>query len=159
MTTEERLARLERKNRRLTLGLVLTAVAAGVVAAAGAARTGAVPEVVTARKFCLVDENGKARAGLFVFEGGPVFTLLDENDKPRVMLRVNKEGPDLALLDENAKTRAFMALDKDGPALCLSDENGKNRAKLAVIKLGAGLVLLDENGRILRQVVGSAPGK
>ena len=43
MTTEERLARLERNNRRLTLALVLAAVVAGVVAAAGMARTDAVP--------------------------------------------------------------------------------------------------------------------
>ena len=58
-TFEERLTRLERKNRRLTLALLLTGVVAVLVVTIGMARTDPVPEKLKARGFELSDENGK----------------------------------------------------------------------------------------------------
>ena len=58
MTTEERIERLERQNRHLRLGFASVAVAA-VAIFAGAAHRQAVPEVIKAKAFHLVTDDGK----------------------------------------------------------------------------------------------------
>jgi len=102
-TIEERLTRLERKNRRLTLAVLLTGVAAALVVTVGMARTEAVPDAVRAHSFVLLDENGKVRAMLAVAKDGPGLRLSDENGKLRASLGVTEDGPGLHLLDENGR--------------------------------------------------------
>ena len=70
MTIEERLTKLERKNRRLTLAMLFTGVAAALVVTVGMARTEAVPDVVRAHSFELLDGNDKMRAALKVTKDG-----------------------------------------------------------------------------------------
>jgi hypothetical protein len=176
MTTEERLTRLERKNRWLTLALLFMGVAATLVVTAGMQRTEAVPEVVKARRFLLVDENGKERArlGLAKAFSGLVLssengsavalaagndmqalTFMGENGKQRAVLMTLKDGhAGLAVLDENEKPRARLVVDKDGPGLNLLDENDKIRAALQLPKDGPSLNLSDENGK-QRAVLGA----
>ena len=81
MTTEERMNHLERTNRRLTMALVLVGMATIITVAAGMGPAEAVPNVVKARSFVLVDENGKERATLSVTRFGTQLTLVDENGK------------------------------------------------------------------------------
>ena len=100
---KERLTRLERKNRRLTLALVSVGTAAILAVAVGMAASEAVPDEVKARKFTLVDANGKVRAMLTVDKSGTGVSLLDENGKPRATLTVLNTVPDLSLLDENGR--------------------------------------------------------
>ena len=148
MTTEERLEKLERelacakrRNRWLlsivgltVVGLGLAVVGLGLTrtwtkttAAAQAQAMGAVPKVISAEAFILVDENGKCRAALD--------------------MTMNKDGPMLRLSDENGKTRAVLAAFKDVSWLSLYDENSKVRAAMNVNKNGPGMTLLDENGK------------
>jgi hypothetical protein len=61
MTIEERLTKLERKNRILTLAMLLTGAAATLVVTIGMARTDAAPDVVSAHSFQLSD--GAVRYG------------------------------------------------------------------------------------------------
>ncbi len=79
MEIEERVAKLERKNRRLTLVLVLVVVAAGLAVVAGMAAPEAVPDVLRAHAFVLVSGDGKPRAGLAMDKVGPRIDVLDEN--------------------------------------------------------------------------------
>ena len=133
------------------LGFVLLPIIifiARLVVTAGMERTEAVPEVVKARQFLLVDENGKERAGLSMGKDGPVLVLVDENGKERAGLSMGKDGPGLALMDENEKPRAVLGMGKDGVVLSLMDENGKQGAVLRVKKVeGSFLGLRDENGK------------
>ena len=150
MTIEERLTKLERKNRMLTLALAFVALAAVLVVTTGMGSAEAVPEEVKAHRFILVDAYGKARAGMAMDNAGPRLDLLDENGNVRVGLTVVKGiGPRLGLWDENGKLRVGLALDKDFPSLGFYDENGKGRAGLTVVKgIGPRLGLYDENGKM-----------
>ena len=91
MTTEERLARLERNNRWLTLALVLAGLAAMMFGPAYMQLPKAVSKKVTAGRFVLVDDNGKKRAVLEVGKDGPSLTLNDDNGKNLVRAGGRKE--------------------------------------------------------------------
>ena len=56
------------------------------------------------------------------------FVLVDENGKTRATLNVDKAGPGLNLYDENEKIRASLSVMKGGPCLCLYDKLGKRDA-------------------------------
>ena len=91
---ESRVDKIERDNRRLklTVGALLLALAA--VPLIGAVMPEQIPDVIQARAFQVIDENGTLR------------TLMD--------------GKTIAYLDENRVTRAQLYTD----GFFLSDENG-----------------------------------
>ena len=152
MTIEERLAQLERKNRRLTLALMSVGMAAVMAVAMGQGAPAVVTQAVKARSFILVDDDGKVRGIFGVVKGGPLLSMYDENGKGRATLTVSSYGPGLTLRDENGKERATLTAVKPGPLLRLFDQNGKERATLAVVKAGPLLSLDDENGEVLRSL-------
>lgn len=99
-TLETRLARLEADNRRLRRGAV--AVAALLVAASLTAMRSApaVPEVLSAKSFELVDNSGRLRATWRVRDDGVVaMAVLDESGEQLTALELSGEGPPLAALD------------------------------------------------------------
>ncbi len=102
MTTEERIERLERKNRFLVAGLVVVAAIMLVVNGVSSFPPGGAASPpsgeIEATRFLLVDENGKPRAALALDDGRPALGLLDENGKPRAALRVSDDGPRLVLV-------------------------------------------------------------
>lgn len=81
MTTEQRLENIEKelarakRLNRLLLAVVLLAV---VAMSAGISRR---EDVVRAKGFIVVDENGKIRATLVMLREGPLLGLFDENGK------------------------------------------------------------------------------
>ena len=167
MTIEERmekveitLARAKRCNRLLLfvvmLAIVLLALGAitpgiGTPTTSGTRSEG--EDVVRAKEFILVDENGMLRANMGVGKDGPLLALYDEKGKPRIALSVDKEGPQLTMRDENDKPRIGMLLIDSGMGLTLRDEKGKDRAFLAVGKKeGPRLMLFDENGTLVWRV-------
>ena len=131
MTTEERLTRLERKNRRLTLALVLTGLAAALAVTAGMGPAGTVPDEVKAHRFTLVDADGKTRARL-----GP-----------------SSEGASFILFDASGKGRAGFGMTKQGPEILMTDEKGKPQVKLAAEGRPAARIVRRE-----RQVAGRSDG-
>jgi hypothetical protein len=135
MTTEERLAALEREQ----------AETKAKPAQLEKALEGQSQEV-RSRGFVLVDESGNTRAELVVDKDVPGLILCDENGTIRVALVVGKDGPVLNLFDESGERRASLAAGKIGPVLNLLDDNGEQRALLCVSKEGPSLDLADENG-------------
>ena len=135
MTTEERLAELEREQAETKAKL------APLEKALEAQR-----QEVRARSFVLVDEDGKTRGALKAGKEGPVLKLADETGKSRAMLGVDKNGPKLILRDESGKVRVWLVAGRDGPKLNLYDENGVERAVLNIDK--DGLRLCDANGKV-----------
>ncbi len=144
---------------------------------AARAQTSAIPDVIKAHKFELIDAQGKARAKLYIDEYGPVLALNDAkgkhravlyidsfggtdlainnaNGEPRAVLKVLGGSPELILYDANGNYGVVLDIRKHGPDLDLCDANGNDRAVLSVDKDGPGLDLLDANGND-RAVLGS----
>ena len=145
MTTEERLAKVERELGRVkrrtrwmlvTLGLGLAALAL-VWALAG----GAPSAEVRARRLVLEDDEGRERATLEMGAYGPRLRLLDAAGQDRARLAVIADDSGLSLADENGKFCALLRVSKEGRALGLADENGKPRVVLCVRKDGSVLGL------------------
>jgi hypothetical protein len=111
-------------------------------------------DIVNARQFNLLDENGKVRARLGMSGNGPTLDFNDENGKLRVYLRVSEDGPVLLFGDESSKPCAYLRVTKEGPRLALFDANGKPRAFFRVSKDGPVLELGDDKG--LRASLGAA---
>ena len=157
MTIEERLTRLEQKNRRLTLALVLVVLTTGSIFTVRMCVTGHVPNEVIARSFRVVNAEGKVIACLGVGDiGEPVLRLrckLVEKNTAELTaegLRFfhNKHANSASLpadefdLNENP---SVMLIGSGGIAeLRMCDEDGKDRVMLSHT---LGLNLHDENGK------------
>ena len=141
MTTEERLAKLERKCRTLMIagfGFV------GILIAAYVERDRLLPEVkdtVTARRFVLVDDKGKVRGGLTVNVDGATLTLDGGKGEAEVTLTANDEGVTLNLVgresglsfvDEEGRRALMLGQYEAGPNLVMSDRNGNPGILLGV---------------------------
>ncbi len=130
MTTEERLASLERVIELHTDKL-------SAIQPDG--------KTIQAEKFELVDSRGRVRASLTTHDNGTVLGLFDENGTDRARLTADNKGTALFLYDENGTTRAYLGVVDSRPGLSLRDENGTTRALLGE----AGLGLFDKNERII----------
>ena len=148
MTTEERLTKLERKNRRLTLGIVLAGLATSLAAAVGMAAPGIVPDEVKARKFILVDDDGKGRASLYMSEDGAGLSLLDANGMTRVLLVASENGPGLFMFSESGKPSVNLTTRKNAPvSLGLLGENSTSSATLEASERGAAVAIWYNRGK------------
>lgn len=166
MTIEQRVEQLERRNRHTRLAaLVLLAalIGTGLFACSSTikranAQSTSMPraqllqadiqaDIVTAKEFRLMDENGRSRAVLLVDEGRVALMLCDEAGNVRAALRVVKDEPGLSLYDENSTRRAAFGVAKEGPILKFWDEEGEIRAALIAIKDETSLTLRDEAGK------------
>jgi len=77
--------------------------------AAAQARSSAVPDLVKARRFEVVDPTGKVRVVLDAIMDQPGLTLLDAAGKDRGYFLLREDGsPTLQLLDKNGKLRAVL---------------------------------------------------
>jgi len=141
---ESDLNRVRSCNRWLVAALLL--VGAGAIAGQG--RAPLVNEDVRAKRFTLLDENGRPRAALGMTEMGPHLTMRDENGKIRAALLVNEKGTLLSMRDENDKLRAALGVNEKGTLLSMSDENDKLRFSLSVDEDGPFLGMRDENGKV-----------
>lgn len=148
MITEERLekvekelARAKRRSRVILLAAAMTVAAVFLLCAGDA-----VPKVVRAERFELVDTNGTVRAVLHMSQlaGGPELSLSGPSGSAH--LRVFDSGPQLGLYDKNKTGRVALMVSDVGSELNLRDENGKLRNVLFVASSGPGLSLFDENG-------------
>jgi hypothetical protein len=115
--------------------------------AAAQAKQPAVPDVVQARRFEVVDAAGRVRAtlGVSTEEGKARLVLFDAAGKGDAWLEVSPHGmPSLMLFDPMGKGRAFLEVVLPGsPSLTLSDAAGQ-RAALTVLPNGIPrLVLFD----------------
>lgn len=123
MSIEQRFERMERQIKRLRLtvfGLVAVLLAVPLV---GAVMPQEIPDVIEARKFRVIDENGKVRAGMLA--GGIIYA--DENGTTRAGM--GAEG--FIYFDENGAARASM--DADG--IVYSDENETIRAWIGLVPI------------------------
>ncbi len=110
---------------RTTRWAVLTAAMCSVIAvaavayAAGRAKAAPVAEVVRAKRFELVDGQGKVRALLSVQpDGASRFEVLDKDRKARAVLRLYPDGtPVLEMLTAGGEPRVSLAGSESMPSL------------------------------------------
>ena len=142
----DRLERLDRDNRRLRWAVHATLAITGLVLLGAQAEPRAVPPIVEATAFHLLDADGRVRSRLgFSFNGQPQLTIMDDDGKPRVRLEVQEGGaPRLTLNDADGKARAAFQVSDDGaPSVVLSDPAGTPRARLSLaLNSGPNLTLL-----------------
>ena len=132
MDLEQRLARLERGNRRMKRIGTLVLLAAGVVLLSGQAKGKALPDLEV-RSLTLKDTDGKARARMDAIADGTVgLVLLDKDGKARAELTVDTDGaPGLALFDKTGTMRTWLSMEADGlPSLFFYDKDEEVRALL-----------------------------
>jgi hypothetical protein len=133
MDLEQRLARLERGNRRMKRIGVLGLVVAAAVLLSGQAKGKDLQDLVVG-SLTLKDKDGKTRAQLHVDEDGSASLLFrDKDGKTRALLSVLANGPPgLYLYDKYGRARAALYVDAGVPVLNLSDKGGRTRAALGV---------------------------
>ncbi len=114
---------------------------------AARAQTSAIPSVIKAHKFELVDAQGKARATLHIYKDSPALDLFDANERPKAAL----SSYGLFLYDAKGNTRSSLLYNE----LVIMDANENNRAVLAFTRFGLVLALMDANGND-RALLGAA---
>lgn len=110
-------------------------------------------DVIKAKEFRLLDNQGRTRAALGTHEQGVVFGMTDNNGILRVALEIANDGdPQLALFDKKQKRRVGIALDADAmdaPGLTFFDGSETGRASLKLMGHGGAplLTLSDKGGK------------
>ena len=137
----DRIARLERENRRWKGGAVVGLGAVAVLLLGGARPAGR-SRIVEATEFRLIDSTGGARGSITADRTGAQLLLKDSTGKSRARLRVADDGaPRLELLDRMERVRLGIALDKDGAALAHMDDDAAHaRVKLSTAVDGTSRV-------------------
>ena len=141
---EQRVSRLERHNRLLTLTWVV-AVCGGLFLGLMSASP---QDEMTLRKVALVDASGQVRLEIAVGENGrPSYKMLDENGTPRLRMGLHgDQTPALSMHDAKGGIRLLM----DASTEPLSD------AARRLTEPGASLVLFDEGGERTATIPGPA---
>lgn len=190
MNTENRLEKLERRCRTLTIfvaALLLTvtlitvnegfqlrqrddliaAVDERVAAIANRAEvleilwqgafvdgwTDDVPDLVAARNFVLVGDDGQLRATLYLHHGEPWLQMLDSNGITRVALGAGP-GPGLMLYGADRAPRVELS-GGPGAGLALHDAAGRLRLLVGTSENGSLVAIQDQSG----ELIWSAPPK
>ncbi len=143
-TLAKRLADLERSNRRLRRAVTaLTLFFVGLTCSAFVIQTTpAVTDEVIAKKFTLVNTEGKRKA---VWETTgelelPALVFYGHEDKARIEVSVQPNEAMLVLRDLKGRNRVGMAVDKY-PHLMLHDDGQKPRIHMSVGHSGASSLL------------------
>ncbi len=125
----ERLERVERQNRRMKRIGIAGFLCIGAVFLVGA--QGNKPEVleeVRAKRFVVIDDNGRERTVLSATADACSFLMSDENGKPRVTLSATKTHMLLAFFDSHGKVPLhFRYHERHATGLLLKNHRGQTK--------------------------------
>lgn len=149
---EERFDRLERQNRRLTLGLVCLAPLVVALALMGFSSVEEqlqgmqnlqVHQIETQR-IIIRDANGLLRGWLGIAEDGTRLIFYDENGRQRAgfgLTRLNE--PAMAIFDASQQPRIVLGMADGWPGLVVRDNSGLKRIALQTQQDWSTLVFFD----------------
>jgi len=125
MTTNQRIDNLERTVKRWRWLTGLLAVSLGTAMIVGQARPTA--QIITAKEFSVLDDNGNVRASLTVDDNAARLTLYEPSGSGRAELAVMANGsPRLTLADHTGSGRAEVTVSPDNtPHITLTDQSRK----------------------------------
>jgi hypothetical protein len=163
MTTEERIEKLEKRQKFLIVSL-LALLSAGAITLimgmdiADTAKTKFHAELITANQFRIVDSNGNSFGGMSVGpNGGANLLLCDKNGIMRISVNLAPDEPDLIIYDKNIKPQISISAKETGPLLSLRDKNSEPRVILNVAENGPALLLKGKNGDAVLNVWQDGP--
>ena len=163
MTIEERIERLERTNRRYRLMFTLLGVVAICAVGISATQDDGIPDVIQAKAFEVVDDEGKRLAKLYDNQGNGILETFNDKGRQIVMLGVsvnragfvsifNDKGKQLVrlgtregyggIITYNGKGNTIVELGSvlDGKStITVSDDKGKRMIMLASDENGGAI--------------------
>ena len=158
MNLEQRLARLERANRRMKRIGALVLVVAAAALLSGAAQGKELPHLEVA-SLTVKDQDGDVRAKLSPLETGASLNLYDKGGKTQAEFRtVADVGSGLILAGKDG-VQATLTVGAGSSALDLYDKDGKVRAGLTVLGDGSPSLLLFDKEETPRAVLDTGTTK
>jgi|GEM_PF-2626176 len=154
----ERIMKTDRMTKALMLfiGSGLWAVALMHGSEKGNAQATNVPEVIEAKKFLLMNDQGKGVAALTNISTGPALILSNDQQNPGILLGTDntpgKEGSFLNFYSVNGNVEGRILVNKTTQELFLNDEKDQHDATIVVSPKGQGLVLKDTARNIMAGV-------
>jgi hypothetical protein len=152
MSIEDRLARLERENRRLKVTVLLVLMLVATVFLMGQARP---PTNSPAEKFSLIRPGGGVLGAFTTFEGKPWLVLYDSADtETNDRANVGVTGTDLASVwvrGHGNDGSAQLSTSRDGqPWISLQDTSGRTRIRMTLIGLTQDprIEMMDQAGTV-----------
>ena len=159
MTTDTRIESLEsqvRTLKRMLFGIFGLVVVGGLLAATSMQ---GVPDVIRAKKFQVVTDEGKVQARLYADADGGVLGISDKNGKDVAVLGVNAHGGGmLGVADRNGKDVAEISANADGGVLLISNKVGKSVAGIYADADGGSFVINKNDGSKVALVGANAYG-
>jgi hypothetical protein len=132
MSLEERVASLERDNRRWKLFALGSSLILLIVFGVGAApKGGAPPRAVRCTELAVLDENRDVRIRLKADDKGGTLSFLDTMGRARIIVAQTEAGNVLSLYAPDGKARLLLTQQKRGAALGMKDNKGILRVLLA----------------------------
>jgi len=136
-TLVERMARLEKENRRTKQVCAVLLILISALVLMGQASPN---RTVEANEFILRDEQGRTRAWLHMEADGPYFTLTDASGKGRLGLAVREtEGSGIFMYDPYGKIRVALGEGRTGRSLAFYGDNGEQQVAIKDFGLGSGM--------------------
>jgi len=127
---------------------------AGIVVGATSLQT--VPDVIQAKKFQVVNDEGKVIVQLSNLIGGGVDNgmLVTRNSAGQtlVVLGANEDGGNFAAFNKDGKLACLLTAIEDGGMLDIFNKDGNRIVGLVANEDGGSLVTLDKEGQITSQL-------
>ena len=147
MQNEERINGLEtqvRTLKRIVYGFGCLLVA-GIVVGATSLQT--VPEVIQAKKFEVVNDEGKVVASIHRNESGSgVVGVCNKDGKAVVVIASNVNGGMVGIIDKDGKSVGTLGANKDGGMFYINNGDGTLLMALGVSRYGGRLSLHNNKG-------------
>jgi len=151
-TILERLAKLEKQNRRLKLGGIMTVTVLLALVLMGQAPPSA--NIVEAQKFVLKDAHGNVRGWFGIMGTGSELMLGNDHAQPMMRLLVSTDASNLHFYGSR-KGGLNLSVDSGEPAIALVGADGNGGVGIAFGEEGPRFTLEDRKG--FSTVVGAAP--
>lgn len=139
LSTDERLAVLERSNHRLKTLISTVGICAIVFGVLGAASPP--PRVITATKFVLNDDTGKERAELSSNANAAALQFLNTNGTRAVILTSGSTTNGVLFFDKNGMTRQAITVDQNEAAYRIVNERRASTPLFQLTDQAQGTVL------------------
>jgi len=151
----ERLARLERENRRWRRAGAMVLAALAAVVLLGQAAPGNGGRTVEAEQFVLRDAGGKVRAVLHAgADGSPHLEMRDAAGNARASLGLLGDVAGLSMTEAGGKGGVVLHTQADGrPSLTFTDRNGSRRMTLFLAHDGSSTLAFSDRQRASRMVL------
>ena len=149
MSTDTRIESLENQVRtlkRMLFGVFGLVLVGGLLAATSLQ---GVPEVIQAKKFQVVNDEGKVLAALGQGTYGSFLTLRNKSEEVFAVLYTDGDGSVLSIYNKDGKRGAAILANASGGVVDIANKEGKSVAVVDANADGSGVMMtLDSKGEM-----------